>query len=244
MHLAIIAGAIAFLLKKPLGLRAAAGIGIGCILGYVYLVGNLPSLHRAAIMYVLGSLSVLGVLPKQPLSMLGITFLIQLCLQPESGQSISFILSYLALGGIFFIGEPVRDLIEGAVPKSLVQPLSASLGAFIATAGPGVSFFGAIYPIGILAGLIVVPLTTLFMSGALLLLIADRGAPVFIQPLELGLALVYTILERLTALCARAPGISAASPVLAAAASAGISGVILGGAGRRYAIRRTLAPFD
>lgn len=208
MHLAIVAAVIAFLLKKPLGLRAAAGIGAGCILGYGYLVGNLPSLQRAAIMYVLGVLAVLGSLPKPPLTLLAMTFLIQLGLEPESGRSLSFILSYVALGGIISVGECIYDRIRGLAPEGVSRPASASIGAFIATAPIGAAYFGVLRPIGIIAGIIIVPPTALFMLCALLLLGADWGAPFLVPFLEGFLSLVYAVLERLISLCAGVPGIT------------------------------------
>jgi len=68
MHLAILAALITFLLKKPLGLKASAICGAAIILLYCFLVGSMPSLNRAAMMYILGVLTVIGALPKKPMS--------------------------------------------------------------------------------------------------------------------------------------------------------------------------------
>lgn len=244
MHLTIVAGVIARILKKPLGLMPAGIIGTVCILVYVYLVGNLPSLTRAAIMYIAGTLGVLGRLPKQPASLLGMTFLIQLGLQPESGHSISFMLSYSALGGILFIGEAIHDLIRGRVPEFLARPLAASLGAFIATAAVIAMFFGMLRPVGILAGLVVVPLTALFMTAALILLALDAVAPFLVAPCEMILFGLYAILERLTSLCALVPGISFSGPAPAVYLSLGLLPVCLGLRAGQRLLRRDIAPFD
>jgi competence protein ComEC len=208
MHLAIIAGLLAFLLKKPLGLKLAALTGAFCIVLYVYLVGNLPSLNRAAIMYLLGTFVILKTLPSQGASLLGLTFLIQLMFQPETAHTLSFILSYLALGGIIFIGKPVYSLLRGFVPDVLARPLAASLGAFISTAAVVVACFGTLRPIGIIAGLVMIPLTTVFMLGAMLFLVVGAIAPV--APV---LGVLYDALTGVALLAARVPGISVSGPI-------------------------------
>lgn len=244
MHLAIIAGGIGFLLKKLLGIKAAGIISAVCILGYGYLAGNLPSLHRAVIMYILGTLAVLEVLPKQPVSLFALTFLIQLCLQPESGRGISCILSYLSLGGILFIGKAIHDCICGTLPETIAQPLSASLGAFIAAAGATAAFFGVLRPIGILAGLIVMPLTTLFMVCALILLVLDGILPCITPFLEVFLSFIYAILKQLISLGALVPGISVDDPVPVLASALGLSAVCIAVWVRQHLLRRKFVPFD
>ena len=211
MHLGIIAALIAFALKRPLGIRPAALVGSVLILLYVYLVGNLPSLNRAAIMYLLGTLMLLAALPKQGASLLGMSFLIQLILQPEAAHTLSFILSYLALAGILFIGELIYALIRGALPDLVAKPLAASLGAFIASAAVVAAYFGVLRPIGVIAGLALVPLTTTFMLVAILFLAVSNVAPL--------LSLLYNSLIALSTLAARTPALPA-TPLLVLLVSA------------------------
>ncbi|MDR1956025.1 MAG: ComEC/Rec2 family competence protein [Treponema sp.] len=242
MHLAIFAGTLAFFLKKSLGRKAAALLSACCVIGYVYLAGNLPSLERAAIMYLLGTAAVLGSLPKPGPSLLGMSFLIQILLRPDSGQSVSCILSYLALGGILFLGKAIHELIQGLIPEIIAQPLAVSLGAFVATA-PGIaSCFGVLRPIGILAGLIIVPLTTVFMLGALAALILPWSA------LGQFLQFLYDVLNRLVSLAAVVPGISVAATLSSAipvsVLSLGVSAGLMVLSHRQKTRRNSLAPFD
>ncbi|MDR0723040.1 MAG: ComEC/Rec2 family competence protein [Treponema sp.] len=243
MHLAILTGVLAWFLKKILGLKAAALLG-GCgIILYVYMVGNLPSLHRAAIMYLLGTLAVLGSFPKQKasslrLSLLGMAFIIQIMLSPESGHRVSFILSYLALGGILFIGKAVHELIRGMIPEVIAQPLAASIGAFIAAAAGTTWFFGSLRPVGILAGLIIVPLTTLFMLGALSAWILPGNY------LGVILSILYDVLTCLVSLAAQVPGIPLSDPRAVGVLSLGVSGTLMVLSYRQTVMRRNLAPFD
>ncbi|MDR3170148.1 MAG: ComEC/Rec2 family competence protein [Treponema sp.] len=235
MHLAIVSGVLAFFLRKPLGLKGAALAGAVFVIGYIYLIGDLPSLYRAALMYLLGALALMGAWPRQPALLLGMSFLIQIMVWPESGHTISFILSYLALWGILCIGETLYELIRGKLPDVLAQGLSASLGAFIAT-GAVVSWcFGMLRPVGIIAGLLIVPLTTLFMVGAMVALVV---------PIGMVLSLLYDVLEGLVSLAGQVPGLPVSEPVWVLAASLGISILIMVLNNRLRALRNNLVPFS
>jgi competence protein ComEC len=244
MHLAVVSSLLAFFLRKPLGLRAAALGGAVFIGLYVFLVGAQPSLIRAAVMYLLGVLALLKALPRAPLSVLGLSFLVQLAIWPASGDSASFILSSLALGGILSAGEALHGLGRGFAPEALIQPLAASLGAFIATAGVTAAFFGELRPVGIPAGLIIVPMTTVFMIAALAFPALNFAFPLLGGALGKILSLWYAWLESLTALAARTPGI----PVSGGGAVLGLSLAALAALAllRRgpAATRTRLAPFE
>lgn len=223
MHLAVLSGCLAFLLKRPLGLKGAAVAGAVFIILYTALVGAQPSLERAAIMYLLGTLTVLAALPRNTLSILALAFLLQLAFRPASGDSLSFILSYLALGGILTLGEALFDLVRGTIPDFLARPLSASLGAFIATAAVVSASFGTLHPAGILAGLIIAPLSTAFMIAALIHLALFPLVPALAGPVGTALAFMYTALSRLTGAAGRLPALNTASP-------AAVLGAVLGAA--------------
>jgi competence protein ComEC len=227
MHLAIISALIAFFLRRPLGLKAAAVLGAFFIFFYVFLVGPQPSLIRAAVMYLLGTLAVLGALPKRPGILLGLSFLVQISLWPESGLSISFILSYLALGGILTIGAALVEIVRGKMPGVLLQPLSASLGAFLATAGVTAFFFGVLRPIGIALGLIIIPLTTVFMILSLAWLALSLLVPPLAPALGRGLFLLYRLMDSLVSLAAEVPGLSVSHPLLILGLSLGLSVLII-----------------
>jgi len=217
MHLAVIAAVIAFLLKKPLGLKASAITGAVIICLYCFIVGPMPSLNRAALMYLLGVIAVLGALPKEPLSILSLSFLIQIIAAPSAGHSVSFILSYLALLGILIIGQPIYSLFAGRAPDILLQPLSASCGAFLSTAGVTVFSFGVIVPIGIITGLFLVPLTTVFMIGSMIWLALDFLN--FSGILSPFLSALYQLMERIVSVAGNAGGVSAMNPFVILALS-------------------------
>jgi competence protein ComEC len=239
MHLAVLSSIIALFLRRPLGLKAAAATGAFFIIFYVFLVGPLPSLYRAALMYVLAVLVVWGILPGHQL--LGTAFLLQLSIQ--GGDSLSFILSYLALFGIHCFGGPLQRLLRGCLPQGLLRGLAPSLGAFIATQTVVILYFGTLRPVGIAAGLALVPLITLFMILSLGWLALDLLFPFLSASAALIPAALYRFLEGLVGFASRAPGINA-PPGLIAILTLVLGAGILLWEKRRTALREFLAPFN
>jgi competence protein ComEC len=243
MHLAVLVGLISFLLKKPLGLRAAALAGSGIIIAYCFLVGPLPSLNRAALMYLLGAIAILGMLERDVLSVLCMAFLIQLAFTPKAGNSLSFILSYLALAGILVIGESINGLLKGKIPVVILQSVSASLGAFIATAGVSAWFFETLRPVGIIAGLALAPLAMVYMVAAMVWLGAGLLIPALSPLLEKPLILLYRLMEKIASLSAHMPGMRV-NPYLVLSVSAAVAALIIVLEHRRGAAEKNMEPFD
>ncbi|AEF86992.1 putative ComE protein [Treponema primitia ZAS-2] len=244
MHLAIVAALAAFFLRKPLGLKPAALAGAALIVLYVTLVGAQPSLERSAIMYLLGTAAILGFLPRQVLSLLAAAFLIQLLIHPSAGDSLSFTLSYLALAGILTVGETVHGLLRGRLPETLAQPLSASLGAYLATTAISASAFGMVRPVGLLAGLIIVPLTTVFMVAALAALGLSFFSPFLSNLVGMGLSALYALLDRLVSLAALVPGINAGGQGRELILSLALASLCLCRGSIHIKRRQALAPFN
>jgi competence protein ComEC len=208
MHLAIVSSIVAFFLRKPLGKRLAAAVGIIFILMYVFIVGVQPSLLRAAIMYVIGSIAIIYALPVNPAMLLGLSFMIQIVACPNSGDTASFILSYLALAGILTIGQWIACLFRGRLPECAAVPLSASLGAFTGTMAASVLFFGSLQPISVLAGLVMAPLTTVFMIGAIACLAIYFLIPAMTAFAGRVMSLLYRLLDIIASVAGHFPGIS------------------------------------
>jgi competence protein ComEC len=242
MHLAILIGIISFLLKKPLGLRPAAIIGVFIILAYCYIVGPMPSLNRAALMYFLGVVAILGMLKRDPLLLLCMAFIMQLAVTPPSGFSLSFIFSYLALVGILIIGGSLNVIFKGRIPDAILMSLSASLGAFIATAMVTVWAFDVLRPVGILSTLLIAPLTTVFMVGSIAWLALNIAAPALSPLLGYPLSLLYWLMEKIAFVAAKLPGITM-GPVVVLALSLLVTALILWFAYRRRSAVDRLEPF-
>ncbi|MCL2832933.1 MAG: ComEC/Rec2 family competence protein [Treponema sp.] len=207
MNLAILSGVIVFFLRLLLGLKGSSLAGAVFIIIYIFLAGAQPSLVRSGIIYLLGALSLWGYLGKNTVSLLSLAFLIQLIIQNESAASVSFLLSYAAMAGILVTGETLRELFAGRIPQILLVSLSASLGAFIATSGISVYFFGELHPIGIIAGILIMPLASLFMILSFAALVLTSIIPVLFAPVNFILTFVYNLIELLVTFAGRAPGL-------------------------------------
>ena len=242
MHLGIISGFIAFLLKKPLGIRLAGLLGGIVILCYAFLVGLQPSLLRSLIMYLLSLVILLGNLPRNIISILGLSFLIQLVLDPSSGTTLSFILSYAALTGICFLSQPIEQLLSGALPTIILKPLAASLGAFLATASICAWYFGSIQPIGILLGIAIIPLTTAFMIAVIIALPLLPILPAA-GPIGTICSLLYDVMAWLVARGSTVPAINISSPLPLCISAPFLWFMVIWGAAKYGSYRKSIAPF-
>jgi len=241
MHLAVLASLIAFILRKLLGIKAASIVSAVIIVIYCFIVGPMPSLNRAALMYFLGVLAILGTMPKESISILALSFLIQIIVTPASGNSISFILSYLAMLGILFIGKHLTSLFTGKIPDFLMQPLAVSCGAFLATAGVTCFAFGVLAPAGIITGLVIVPTVTLFMIGSIIWLVLDMVLLSGI--ISMPLSLLYQFTEKTVFFAGKIPYISVSKPFSILMLSLVLSLTIILLEHRSRVKRLTLQPF-
>jgi competence protein ComEC len=243
MHLALISGMAAFFLKRLLGIRAAVLAGGAFIVFYVFLAGGQPSLVRAELMYLIGALCFWGFLARQSFNLLCLAFVLQLVIQPESGVSVSFVLSYLALAGILTLGQTIRELLRGRIPEILGGSIAASAGAFILTA-PAVSlYFGALRPVGLVAGMIIVPVVSLFMAAALAALVSAFVLPFLFPLFDFVLTLIYRVLDLLVSLAGKVPGLGAANPGAVLVLAAALWGLFLFLCSRDRAGRGKIALF-
>ena len=213
MHLAIISGVLAFLIRRPLGIRWASLVGALFIVFYVFLAGSQPSLVRSALMYLIGTVTVWGLLKRNVLSILSMAFTIQLVFQSDTGIYLGFILSYLALFGILTLGESFRDLFRGRLPEIINASLSASLGAFIFTAPIVAIYFDSLRPIGILAGPLLAFMAAPFMILSLAALLASFLPLPLWGLLDFILIRLYNLIDFTVSLAGQVPGILISNPV-------------------------------
>jgi competence protein ComEC len=149
---------------------------------------------------------------------------LQIIISPSEGNSVSFILSYSALAGILLIGQPLYSLFLGKAPDFILQPLTASCGAFLATAGITSFTFGVLAPAGIIIGLALVPLTTVFMIGSMIWLALDFLSLSFV--LSMPLSLLYRLMEKIVSLAGIVPRVSNIMPAIILSLSIVVSALI------------------
>lgn len=180
MHLGIVSGILALIFKPVAGKRGAFCLSLVFIFLFIFLAGPKPSLLRAGFMYVLGGVFLLKRAKIRGLHILLSSFFILTALNPFMLRELSFQLSFLALFGIFTAGRYFDSFMNGVLPSFIRLPLCASLGAQCAVS-PLIAFvFGAVYPIGIIASLLLSPLVLIFMwTGMVLMCFPANGFFVF-----------------------------------------------------------------
>jgi competence protein ComEC len=201
----IVIGLLAFFRRRWIRFLLATLV----LLLYQFLAGFMPSLLRATVMIVIGGIAVMLDRDSEPVNLLAISCIIILLIDPYQVFSLSFQLSFLALAGILVIGPLVQRKLEGRVPRFLLLPLAMSVGAQAATLPLIIGQFGAYYPSGLAAGLLLVPLTTAYLWAGLAWLplsavpwpaLGDACAHIF--------AFLYGIVEGCARAFARIPGLA------------------------------------
>ncbi|MCK5153669.1 MAG: ComEC/Rec2 family competence protein [Spirochaetales bacterium] len=171
MHLGIISFGVMFLVTILIGRKLSFIFTLFIVFLYVFLVSSGPSLTRALILFTLLGLFALYGVKVDIFHILIICFLIQVVIDPGSAYELSFQLSYLALGGIILGSDYVSRILPGFIPPGVRGILAASFSAQIFTAPLVLYSFGVIYPVGIVSGLILVPIITLFIWIGILTLL-------------------------------------------------------------------------
>ena len=210
MHLAVLAGLLGMMLFPLIG-RPAGVVASLLLAVYFWIVGPIPSLLRALLMFSLGAAVKLAGRRVDPRSLLAGALLIGLILAPSLATSLGWRLSTLALLGILWIGVPLWARGPALPPRRLWSLLWVSLGAFLATTPTSLATFGEAYPATILSSILLTPLVLLFIWVALLSVPLLSLAPGLTLPLGgLGGAL-YAILEESAVVLARLRPLSGAS---------------------------------
>jgi competence protein ComEC len=195
MHLTILATLLCLLLMPMLGKNPTMLISLFLIIFYVFVTGVQPSIFRAALMYFLLVVSQAFDRRTEGLTLLSLSFLIAVCLDPSSAKTLSFILSYLALFGIFALSGDLEILMRRWLPPFAAKPLAASIAAQIATSPVAALYFGTVYPGGILTSAVSGPLVTVFMwTGMASTILSITSLPFLGHASSAVLSLEYRLL--------------------------------------------------
>jgi competence protein ComEC len=187
MHLglliALVGGSGVFLLGPIRGFWC----GVGATVLAVWILGPRPSLTRAALLFGLGGAALLSDRRTPAVNVLGLVFLCMICANPADALSLGFQLSFLSVWGIMTIGTELNRRWTGTVPRGLRQALSAAVSAQIATAPVSLYTFGRLYPVGIPASIVVIPMVTVLVwIGLVLVLVPDIEPVLFLLDAVIG----------------------------------------------------------
>lgn len=211
-HVGLIAAAVRRLTRGILGMHKASIVSLVMVVFYLLLVGLSPSLVRAVLMYGLWTIDRIRGRRTPALHYLCTAFLIQAILFPRHVFSISFALSYAALGGILLGGLKLTAILSRYMPKQIAAIVGVSLGAQAATMPLVAAAFGVWRPVSLMASAVLTPFIAFAMAaGSALSILPDAAVSDWIALL---LDKTVLLMTRLSGLFAAVPPV----PLNAAAA--------------------------
>ncbi len=244
MHVALLV-ALIYVLTRQLGPRAVSIVSaLVFVLFFLWIAGPRPSLIRAVFLTIAAGIMALFRRKTPLINLLALAFIFMAPTLPLSTQRISFHLSFLALLGILLTTPALDWLLDGWLPGVVRKPLAAGLGAQFATAPVVAAAFGVLYPIGAVAGVVLAPVVTLFLWGAVGAVVVDlMGFAGLTEALLAALGAVESAIQFLVAAAGRVPGVqprSAAGWVATGAVFAAFALIVGDAARRRHAGRLLL----
>jgi competence protein ComEC len=189
LHVGIIAGAFALVLRRLLRVPppTAAAVGLGLLFLYVQVIGAPPSALRAFLMVAFYWGAQLFRRKPAPVSALLASALAVLLIEPRQLFSAGFQLSYLVVAALLLYAAPLTEwanarldpyrlipadtLAQRFLRKSLTVlsgSLVVSVTAFIFATPLTIAYFHVFAPGAILLNLILIPLATVVIVAALL----------------------------------------------------------------------------
>lgn len=182
---------------------------------YLFLVGPRPSLTRAVIMLCAGGMAYLADRDFSPLNILSLAAAVIILIEPLSLFELSFQLSFLSLLGIILIGGPLAGSGAAYLPGFIRFPLAYSVGAQLMTAPVLLNTFGSVYPIGIPASLLLIPLISLFIWLGIIYLMVSWIPVYFVgRVFAVSLHFIYDIISDLTALFSQVPAVTGSGHII------------------------------
>ncbi len=236
MHLGIISGLLFLVFRPVAGKRRTFFVVAVIVALYIGLTGFRSALVRAGLMFFLFGIVRISGRKGDIRSVFLLSFLILALLTPKALHTLSFQLSFLALGGILFLSPAIHSLWKSAVPDVISLPVSASVAAQTATAPVVAAAFGTIYPAGIISSMVITPLITLFMSGGIIALVIPfpRLAGVVFS----GLDYLYRGILRLLDIASAVPALTVTSAAAAKLLWAGTALCLVIPAARAFRYRK------
>lgn len=154
---------------------------------YAALVGPDPSVLRALVMGLLGGLALVAGRGRFSSSLLSLTVLFLLLLEPNLALQYGFILSLVATAALIYLAPSLSQLFRPFLPIGLSDLLAVPLATSLWTAPALLVLTQAFYPYTVLANLLVVPLLApITFCGLAFLLASALGLPDFLLELPLG----------------------------------------------------------
>lgn len=208
MHLSLFSSLTENTAGRALGKHAQPILTLTASALFVWFAGASPSLVRALICMCVTAAAGVACIQVSVLEKVSFSFLVHISLFPEDAGSAAFLLSYGALVGLYFGDRYVKPLVSRLLPPSVAASVSASVGAQLLTTPVSLLLFGECRPGGIIASVIVSPLSSWFVTGGIIGIVAVLVLPFLLRPVGVIMNCLYIMIRRLVMLFARIPGIS------------------------------------
>lgn len=208
MHLSLFSSLTEKTAGRALGKRAEPFLTLTASALFVWFAGASPSLVRALISMCLTAVAGAVCINVTVLEKVCFSFLVHVSLFQEDVGTAAFMLSYGALAGLYFGDRYVKPLVSRLLPPVAAASVSASVGAQLLTTPVSLLLFGECRPGDIIASVIVSPLSSWFVTGGIIGIVAILVIPFLLRPVGVIMNYLYIITSRLVMLFARIPGIS------------------------------------
>lgn len=194
LHVSVLAGAFALVIRKNSGVRFAV-VGLFC-LGYAALTAFSPSVLRASIMLLCG----LGAAPLRRradgLSGMAFAFLLLEAMDPFALYRTGFQLSFCAVFGLLVV-RPTISRPLAPLGKTAAELVGGSAAVILATIPAMALHFGEVSFMSLLTNLLVLPLSPVFLIPAFLATAASflwmPLGRILAVPAQLGLNMIVAI---------------------------------------------------
>ena len=196
LHVAMLLGVVFLLLGRG---RLSSLLGLAVLVLFVLMTGASPSVVRAALMLGLLLLAPFFREENDAPTSLALAGLLILLANPRAAANLSFQLSFAAVAGLLLVSKPLLDYFQGlprikrllgwsglkgwprplrtlllralrGLVRFVCASVAATLGALIFSTPISAAAFGSVPVYGVLTNLFILPLASVCLSGALLVL--------------------------------------------------------------------------
>ena len=194
IHLSLFSGLIKKAFSVFSGKRLETVLSVLVAGLFVFFAGFTPSLARAFICMLISASASLFFFQPDKLTVLALSFMLQLCIFPQDAGSEAFLLSYGAFLGIIAGEKFFTRFLNSLLPFKLGSSVAVSLGAQLFTIPLSLMLFGEFAPAGFIASVIVSPFAGYFVTFGLISVFFALLMPFLLKPLGVIIVQLYRIL--------------------------------------------------
>lgn len=180
VHLVILTAVFGYIADKLIKIRKLrTALILVQIWGFALFAGMSVSVVRAAVMLTLSQSSYLFGRKSDTPNSLGLCTILMCTFRPYSAISPSFMLSFLAVAGLYassFIYDRKKD--NDPLTALILKPVAGSLGVLFFTAPVCAVIFGGVSPLSIVSNILLIPLCVIALELCFLVLLT--GGALFI----------------------------------------------------------------